>query len=70
MFPGAPSTLREMFTRMATPTTCSTRSCKDCHKEICEALVAFDPEHQADFTRNRDAYLVKLDDKIADWGRE
>ncbi len=36
-------------------------------KEICEALVAFDPKDEADFTRNRDDYLRKLDDKIADW---
>jgi len=36
-------------------------------KEICDALVAFDPKDQADFTRNRDAYLARLDAKIAEW---
>ena len=36
-------------------------------KEICEALAAFDPKDQADFTRNRDAYLGRLDAKIAEW---
>ena len=39
-------------------------------KEICEALVAFDPTDEADFTRNRDAYLAKLDAKIAEWKKE
>ncbi len=34
---------------------------------IYNALVAFDPEHQADYTRNRDAYLAKLNAKIAEW---
>ncbi len=34
---------------------------------IYNALVAFDPAHQADYTRNRDAYLAKLDKKIAEW---
>lgn len=36
-------------------------------KEICEALVAFDPTDEGDFTRNRDAYLAALDAKIAGW---
>jgi ABC-type Zn uptake system ZnuABC Zn-binding protein ZnuA len=35
--------------------------------EICDALVAFAPEHEAEFKRNRDAYLAKLDAKIAEW---
>ena len=35
--------------------------------EICEALVAFDPKDEADFTRNRDAYLARLDAKITEW---
>ncbi len=34
---------------------------------IYDALVANSPEHQAEFTRNRDAYLAKLDAKIAEW---
>jgi ABC-type Zn uptake system ZnuABC Zn-binding protein ZnuA len=34
---------------------------------ICDALVASAPEHAADFTKNRDAYLAKLDAKIAEW---
>ena len=28
------------------------------------------PQYQADFTRNRDAYLAKLDAKIAEWQQE
>jgi len=36
-------------------------------KTICAALVAIAPEHQADFEKNRDAYLAKLDAKIAEW---
>ena len=34
---------------------------------IYKALVEFAPEHQAEFKRNRDAYLAKLDAKIAEW---
>jgi ABC-type Zn uptake system ZnuABC Zn-binding protein ZnuA len=37
---------------------------------IYNALVEFDPQHQADFSRNRDAYLAKLDAKIAEWKKE
>ena len=36
-------------------------------QHIYEALVATAPQYQADFTRNRDAYLAKLDAKIAQW---
>jgi ABC-type Zn uptake system ZnuABC Zn-binding protein ZnuA len=36
-------------------------------QNICAALVAAAPEHAADFTKNRDAYLAKLDAKIAEW---
>ncbi len=36
-------------------------------QNIYNALVAIAPEHQADFTRNRDAYLAKLDAKIGEW---
>jgi ABC-type Zn uptake system ZnuABC Zn-binding protein ZnuA len=39
-------------------------------QNIYEALVAFAPQHQAEFTRNRDAYLAKLNDKIAEWEKE
>ena len=38
--------------------------------EICAALVAFAPEHEAEFQRNRDAYLAKLDAKIAEWEKD
>jgi zinc/manganese transport system substrate-binding protein len=34
---------------------------------IYDALVAISPEYREDFTRNRDAYLAKLDAKIAEW---
>ncbi len=37
---------------------------------IYDALVATAPEHEADFKRNRDAYLAKLDAKIAEWSKE
>jgi len=36
-------------------------------QNIYHALVATAPEYEADFTRNRDAYLAKLDVKIAEW---
>jgi zinc/manganese transport system substrate-binding protein len=36
---------------------------------ICAALVENFPQYAADFTRNRDAYLAKLDAKITEWGR-
>ena len=36
-------------------------------QNICDALVAVAPEHAADFTKNRDAYLAQLDAKIAGW---
>jgi ABC-type Zn uptake system ZnuABC Zn-binding protein ZnuA len=36
-------------------------------QNICNALAALAPERQADFKRNRDAYLAKLDAKIAEW---
>jgi zinc/manganese transport system substrate-binding protein len=39
-------------------------------QNIYNAVVAFAPEHQARFTRNRDDYLVSLDAKIAEWERE
>jgi zinc/manganese transport system substrate-binding protein len=39
-------------------------------QHIYEALVAIAPQYQADFTRNRDAYLAKLDAKIAQWQAE
>ncbi len=37
---------------------------------IYKALVAFAPQHQAEFTRNRDAYLARLNAKIAEWKKE
>ena len=39
-------------------------------QNIYEALVAVAPEHAADFTKNRDAYLAQLDAKIAGWQSE
>lgn len=36
-------------------------------QNIYDALVAVAPEHAADFTKNRDAYLAQLDVKIAGW---
>ena len=34
---------------------------------IYNALVSFSPQHKAEFTRNRDAYLAKLNTKISGW---
>ncbi len=39
-------------------------------KNINNALVEFAPQHQTEFTRNRDAYLARLDAKIAEWEKE
>jgi zinc/manganese transport system substrate-binding protein len=39
-------------------------------QHIYEALAVIAPQYQADFTRNRDAYLAKLDAKIAQWQAE
>lgn len=36
-------------------------------KNIYQALVAEAPQYRDDFTRNRDAYLAKLDAKIKEW---
>jgi zinc/manganese transport system substrate-binding protein len=39
-------------------------------QNIYNALVAFAPQYQAAFTRNRDAYLSRLEAKIAEWEKE
>ncbi|HVP90050.1 MAG TPA: metal ABC transporter substrate-binding protein [Terriglobales bacterium] len=39
-------------------------------QNIYRALAAYAPESQAEFDRNRDAYLAKLDAKIAEWDAE
>jgi zinc/manganese transport system substrate-binding protein len=39
-------------------------------RNIYNALVANFPHYEADFSRNRDAYLAKLDAKIAEWEKE
>ena len=39
-------------------------------KNIYDALVEFAPQYQAEFTKNRDAYLARLDAKIAEWENE
>ena len=39
-------------------------------QNIYNALVAFAPQDEADFTRNRDAYIARLDAKIAEWRQE
>ncbi len=36
-------------------------------QNIYKALIAVAPDHQAEFTHNRDAYLAKLDAKITEW---
>jgi zinc/manganese transport system substrate-binding protein len=37
---------------------------------IYNALVEFAPQYKAEFTRNRDLYLAKLNAKIAEWEKE
>ncbi|HYA15084.1 MAG TPA: metal ABC transporter substrate-binding protein [Syntrophales bacterium] len=37
---------------------------------IYNALAEFAPEYKIEFTRNRDAYLAKLDAKIVEWKKE
>ena len=39
-------------------------------ENIYNALIAFAPQYQADFTRNRETCLTKLDAKIAEWEKE
>ena len=39
-------------------------------QNIYNAFVTFAPQDQAVFTRNRDAYLARLDAKIAEWQKE
>ena len=39
-------------------------------QNIYSGLVAVAPQFQEDFARNRDAYLAKLDAKIAEWQQE
>ena len=39
-------------------------------QNIYNALVNFAPEHKAEFTKNRDAYLAKLNAKIAEWEKD
>jgi len=39
-------------------------------ENIYNALVEFAPQHKAEFTRNRNAYLARLDAKIAEWRKE
>ena len=39
-------------------------------QNIYNALVAFSPKDKEEFTRNRDAYLAKLDAKITEWQKE
>jgi len=39
-------------------------------QNIYNALASFDPQHQGEFARNRDAYLASLDAKIAEWEKE
>jgi zinc/manganese transport system substrate-binding protein len=39
-------------------------------QNIYDGLVTVAPQFHADFTRNRDAYLARLDAKIAEWQKE
>jgi zinc/manganese transport system substrate-binding protein len=39
-------------------------------ENIYNALIAFAPRYQREFTRNRNAYLANLDAKIAEWEKE
>lgn len=40
---------------------------KSAVQTICAALITAAPEHEADFVKNRDAYLARLDAKITEW---
>ena len=39
-------------------------------ENIYNALVVFAPQYQSEFTRNRNAYLARLDAKITEWRKE
>ena len=39
-------------------------------QNIYKAFATFAPQYEAEFTRNRDAYLARLDAKIAEWEKE
>jgi zinc/manganese transport system substrate-binding protein len=39
-------------------------------RNIYQALVAFAPQYHSEFTRNRDAYLARLNAKIVQWKKE
>ena len=39
-------------------------------ENIYDAFVEFAPQHKAEFTRNRDAYLARLDAKISEWEKK
>jgi zinc/manganese transport system substrate-binding protein len=45
-------------------------SAKTAIMNIYKAFTAFAPQHKAEFTRNRDLYLAKLNTKIAEWEKE
>jgi len=49
---------------------CLTRAGENRVQNIYNALVATAPQYKADFTHNRNAYLAKLDAKIAEWEKE
>ena len=71
MYPSQPITTRATFIPTATRITCSTR-CWQRRRSGTSTTPwwTFAPQHQAEFTRNRDAYLAKLDAKIAEWKKE
>lgn len=39
-------------------------------RNIYNALVGFAPQHKAEFLRNRNVYLARLNDKIVEWEKE
>ncbi len=43
---------------------------KTAAENIYHAFATFDPQHQAEYARNRDVYFAKLDAKIAEWKKE
>lgn len=45
-------------------------SAKTAIQNIYTALVAFAPQHKAEFGRNRDAYLARLNARIAEWEKQ
>jgi len=56
-----------MCIRTATPLPADPVLAKTAIGHIYDALVETAPQYEADFKRNREAYLAKLNAKIVEW---